>query len=120
MREYLKERSALDQFYIFSVLFIIMALFGYSGPAISPYLAGKARREKVQDLILGFIVGAANAYLRRERFGGFCMRQTTDSRQTFHKIFRRKHCRTFPASGEFGCQILKWPGLPRPFCPRPG
>ncbi|MCX7856025.1 MAG: hypothetical protein N2556_08670, partial [Anaerolineae bacterium] len=36
VREYLKARSALDQFYIFSALFVIMALFGYAGPVFSP------------------------------------------------------------------------------------
>jgi len=71
VREYLQARSALDQFYIFSALFIIMAFFGYAGPAISPYLAGKARREKIQDLILGLIIGAFNGYLLAGTIWGF-------------------------------------------------
>jgi uncharacterized membrane protein required for colicin V production len=68
VREYLKARSALDQFYIFSALFVAMALFG---PVVSSYLAGKARREKIQDLILGFIIGAVNGYLLAGTIWGF-------------------------------------------------
>jgi uncharacterized membrane protein required for colicin V production len=71
VREYLKARSALDQFYIFSALFVAMALFGYAGPVVSSYLAGKARREKIQDLILGFIIGAVNGYLLAGTIWGF-------------------------------------------------
>lgn len=71
VREYLRARSALDQFYIFSVLFVILALFGYAGPVFSPYLAGKARREKIQDLILGLVFGALNGYLLAGTIWGF-------------------------------------------------
>ncbi len=71
VREYLKARSSVDQFYIFSALFVIMALFGYAGPVVSPYLAGKARREKIQDLLLGFIIGAVNGYLLAGTIWGF-------------------------------------------------
>lgn len=71
VKDYLQGRSALDQFYIFSVLFVTMAMFGYAGPVFSPYLAGKARREKIQDLILGFIIGAVNGYLLAGTIWGF-------------------------------------------------
>lgn len=71
VREYLRARSPVDQFYIFSALFVILAIFGYAGPVFSPYLAGKARREKIQDLLLGFIIGAANGYLLAGTIWGF-------------------------------------------------
>ncbi|RME33483.1 MAG: CvpA family protein [Thermoflexia bacterium] len=71
LREYLNGRSALDQFYIFGTLFVVMALFGYAGPVMSPYLAGKARREKIQDLLLGLVVGAMNGYLLAGTIWGF-------------------------------------------------
>ncbi|MFN3761577.1 MAG: CvpA family protein [Anaerolineae bacterium] len=71
VKDYLHGRSALDQFYIFSALFVIMALFGYAGPVMSPYLAGKARREKIQDLLLGFIIGVVNGYLLAGTIWGF-------------------------------------------------
>lgn len=71
VREYLQARSPIEKFYIFSILFALMAIFGYAGPAMSPYLAGKARREKIQDLLLGFIIGAVNGYLLVGTIWGF-------------------------------------------------
>ncbi|MGQ9467357.1 MAG: CvpA family protein [Anaerolineae bacterium] len=71
VREYLASRSPVEQFYIFSALFALMAIFGYAGPAMSPYLASKARREKIQDLLLGFVVGTANGYLLVGTIWGF-------------------------------------------------
>lgn len=71
VKDYVHGRSPLDQFYIFSVLFVVMTLFGYAGPVVSPYLAGKARREKIQDLLLGFIIGAVNGYLLAGTIWGF-------------------------------------------------
>ncbi len=71
VREYLKARSPVEQFYIFSALFVIIALFGYAGPVVSPYLAGKARREKIQDLLLGLVVGTVNGYLLAGTIWGF-------------------------------------------------
>lgn len=60
---YIKSRSPVEQFYIFSAIFILMTVFGYAGPAVSATLAGKARREKIQDFLLGLVVGALNGYL---------------------------------------------------------
>ncbi|MCS7283319.1 MAG: CvpA family protein [Anaerolineae bacterium] len=71
VKDYLHGRSALDHFYIFSTLFVVMAMFGYAGPVMSPYLAGKARREKIQDLLLGFVFGAVNGYLLAGTIWGF-------------------------------------------------
>lgn len=71
VREYLAARSPAELFFIFSALFVIMAIFGYAGPAISPYLAGKARREKIQDLLLGSVIGAANGYFLIGTIWGF-------------------------------------------------
>lgn len=71
LKDYLLARSPTEQFYIFSALFVILALFGYAGPVVSPYLAGKARREKIQDLILGFVIGAFNGYLLAGTIWGF-------------------------------------------------
>ncbi|MCS7179572.1 MAG: CvpA family protein [Anaerolineae bacterium] len=71
IREYLRERSPVDHFYIFSALFIILALSGYAGPVFSPFLAERARREKIQDLLLGFVFGAVNGYLLAGTIWGF-------------------------------------------------
>lgn len=56
-------RPPTEQFYIYTVLIIFMAVAGYAGPVISARLAGKAAREKLQDILLGFIIGAINGYL---------------------------------------------------------
>ncbi len=71
VKEYLHSRSTVEQFYIFSVLFIVLSIFGYAGPVVSPYLAGKARREKIQDMLLGFVIGAVNGYLLVGTIWGF-------------------------------------------------
>ena len=56
-------RNPREQFYIYSALIVFMAIAGYAGPVVSARLAGKAVREKLQDILLGFIVGALNGYL---------------------------------------------------------
>ncbi len=56
-------RPPLEQFYIYTALLIFMAVAGYAGPVVSARLAGKAMREKLQDMLLGFVVGALNGYL---------------------------------------------------------
>ena len=56
-------RPPMEQFYIYTALIVFMAIAGYAGPAVSARLAGKAAREKLQDILLGFIVGAFNGYM---------------------------------------------------------
>lgn len=56
-------RSATEQFYLYSGLIILMTVAGYAGPAISGRLARGSARETLQDVLLGFIVGAVNGYL---------------------------------------------------------
>ncbi|HLF01916.1 MAG TPA: CvpA family protein [Anaerolineales bacterium] len=51
------------QFYARATLFMLMAFFGYESPAISSALAGKGKREKLQDILLGFFIGVLNGYL---------------------------------------------------------
>ena len=57
---FLNSRTPVEQFYIYSILVIVMTVAGYAGPVASSYLAGKARREKLQDILLGFVIGAFN------------------------------------------------------------
>ncbi len=54
-----------QEFYILSAILLIIAFFGYQGPALaSSRLGDRLRlRDSLQDKILGFIVGAANGYL---------------------------------------------------------
>lgn len=67
----LKERPPTDQFYIFSALFVFMAVMGYAGPVVSPFLAERARREKIQDLLLGLLFGMFNGYMLVGTIWGF-------------------------------------------------
>ena len=56
-------RPPIEQFYIYTALVVFMAVAGYAGPVVSARLAGKAAREKLQDILLGFVVGAFNGYM---------------------------------------------------------
>ncbi len=51
------------RFYARATLFLLLAFFGYEGPAISSALASKGKREKLQDILLGFALGMLNGYL---------------------------------------------------------
>jgi len=57
------DRPVEEQFYLYSGLIILMAVGGYAGPAVSGRLAHVSARETLQDVLLGFIVGAINGYL---------------------------------------------------------
>ncbi len=50
-------------FYARTLLFIIMISFGYATTAISSALGSKARKEKLQDTLLGFFLGVINGAL---------------------------------------------------------
>lgn len=56
-------RPPVEQFYLYSGLIILMAVGGYAGPAVSGRLANVSAREKLQDVLLGFIIGAINGFL---------------------------------------------------------
>ncbi len=45
------------------IIFILVIFFGYASPAISSSLGARARREKFQDVLLGFFIGAFNGFL---------------------------------------------------------
>ncbi|MGC9336020.1 MAG: CvpA family protein, partial [Anaerolineae bacterium] len=57
------DRPPREQFYLYSGLVILMTIAGYAGPAVSGRLARASARETLQDILLGFIVGAVNGYL---------------------------------------------------------
>jgi len=52
-----------SQFYTRAAIFLIIAVFGYASPTISTRLGAKIARERLQDLLLGFFIGAVNGYL---------------------------------------------------------
>ena len=59
----LLDRPPIEQFYIYTGLVILMAVAGYAGPVVSGRLASASARETLQDILLGFIIGAVNGYL---------------------------------------------------------
>jgi hypothetical protein len=59
----LRSQSPQFQFYARATLFMLLAFFGYESPAISSALASKGKREKLQDILLGFCLGVINGYL---------------------------------------------------------
>lgn len=50
------------QFWIRAIVVIILAFFGYQTPGFAPFRE-KARREKVQDILFGTILGLISGYL---------------------------------------------------------
>jgi hypothetical protein len=59
----LRTQSPQFQFYARASLFMLLAFFGYEGPAISSALGAKGKREKLQDILLGACLGMVNGYL---------------------------------------------------------
>ena len=50
------------QFWIRSLILVVLVFFGYQSPRISR-LSGAARRERISDALLGVFIGAINGYL---------------------------------------------------------
>lgn len=50
------------QFWFRAMILVVLVFFGYQTPALAR-LGGEVRREKIQDALLGFFLGAINAYL---------------------------------------------------------
>lgn len=51
------------QFYTRSAIIIGVTIAGYASPAIVSRLGAKVVRERLQDLLLGFVIGAINGFL---------------------------------------------------------
>jgi len=52
------------QFFILSSFVLLLAFFGYQGPSLARSRADRlARRDNLQDKLLGFLVGALNGWL---------------------------------------------------------
>jgi uncharacterized membrane protein required for colicin V production len=57
------DRPPVQQFYMYTGLLVLMTVAGYAGPVVSGRLASASARETLQDILLGFIIGAINGYL---------------------------------------------------------
>jgi hypothetical protein len=62
VREFLRG-STIIQFWVRTAILIVMVFFGYQSPRFPRLAQATARREKVQDVLLGLILGAVNGYL---------------------------------------------------------
>jgi len=54
--------SASTQFTMMAFLILMMAYFGYQTPGLPPNLMGKLMRDKLQDTMLGVVLGMVNGY----------------------------------------------------------
>src|SRR5574341_2573339 len=59
----LQAQGAIMLFYVRATFFILLAFFGYETPAVASGLAGKGKRERLQDILLGVVIGMLNGYL---------------------------------------------------------
>jgi uncharacterized membrane protein required for colicin V production len=51
------------EFWIRTIILVIMVIFGYQTPNIARFASGKFMRDKLSDALLGFFLGALNGYL---------------------------------------------------------
>lgn len=61
LNTFLQSGNAIE-FWSRTILILLLTFFGYQTPNIK-FLAAGARREKLQDALLGFVLGAVNGYL---------------------------------------------------------
>jgi uncharacterized membrane protein required for colicin V production len=62
IRDVLQKDSKPLFFWLRSIILVLLVFFGYQTPNI-PRFAAKMTREKLQDVILGVVIGALNGYL---------------------------------------------------------
>ncbi len=55
--------ESIELFWIRSITLVALVYFGYQTVAVVPHLASKATRERLQDALFGFFLGALNGYL---------------------------------------------------------
>jgi uncharacterized membrane protein required for colicin V production len=59
----LQQNEASTWFYVRLVIFAILVSFGYATTVISSRLGARARKEKLQDTMLGLFLGGINGFL---------------------------------------------------------
>ena len=62
IRDVLEKDSKELYFWLRTIILVLLVFFGYQTPNI-PRFAAKMTREKLQDVILGVVIGALNGYL---------------------------------------------------------
>lgn len=53
----------MSQFWIRTVVFVLLVIFGYASPALAESIGAKVARERLQDILLGFFIGLLNGLL---------------------------------------------------------
>jgi len=61
--QFIRGMDPSGQFYVRSAIVIGITIAGYASPAIVSRLGAKVVRERLQDLLLGFVIGALNGFL---------------------------------------------------------
>ena len=61
--ELLSSQTPVAQFSVRAMFLCGLAFFGYQTPTLSAAIAEKTRREKLEDMLLGFFLGLLNGYL---------------------------------------------------------
>ncbi len=59
----LQQSEPMTWFYVRLVIFAILVAFGYATTVFSARLGARARKEKLQDTLLGLFLGGLNGYL---------------------------------------------------------
>jgi uncharacterized membrane protein required for colicin V production len=62
IREIVESQDKILYFWLCTSILLVVVFFGYQTPHI-PRFAPKMTREKLQDVLLGFVIGALNGYL---------------------------------------------------------
>jgi uncharacterized membrane protein required for colicin V production len=62
VRDVLQRENPPLYFWLRSIILVLLVFFGYQTPNI-PRFAAKVTREKIQDIILGVVIGGLNGYL---------------------------------------------------------
>jgi uncharacterized membrane protein required for colicin V production len=62
IRDVLQKDNTVLYFWLRTIILAVLVFFGYQTPNISRF-AAKMTREKLQDIILGVVIGALNGYL---------------------------------------------------------
>jgi hypothetical protein len=61
-RDMIRDGST-QQFWIRTIILILLVIFGYQSPKLTQLSRAAARRDQIQDIILGLLFGAINGYL---------------------------------------------------------
>lgn len=63
IRDAIAQPGSTNQFWLRFILIVILSFFGYQTPNLPKLGGARFAREKLQDTLLGFLLGAFNGYL---------------------------------------------------------